>query len=102
MKYEGLLPIGSVVLLKNSTRKLMVIGYGQEKLNDASMLYDYAGCLFPEGFSSPDSTFLFNGTQVAQVYSLGYIDEQAMEYIARMEMAIKQVREERKQSSGQE
>ena len=58
--FTGLLPIGTVVLLKNSTKKVMIIGFAQVSANDPSKVFDYVGCLFPEGYVGPDKTYLFN------------------------------------------
>lgn len=45
---KDLLPIGSVVTLKEGTKKLMIIGRLQQNVN-TQKIYDYAGCLWPEG-----------------------------------------------------
>ena len=44
-----MLPIGSVVTLKEGKKKLMIIGRIQEN-EKTKKLYDYAGCQWPEGF----------------------------------------------------
>lgn len=41
---KDLLPIGSVVVLKKGTKKLMIIGRLQQNVKTRK-LYDYAGCL---------------------------------------------------------
>lgn len=40
---QELLPIGSVVVLKEGTKKLMIIGRLQQNVKTKN-LYDYAGC----------------------------------------------------------
>ena len=52
------LPIGTVLLLKESTKRIMVTGYYQ-RTRDSDKLWDYAGCLFPEGFVAADKIFFF-------------------------------------------
>lgn len=42
---KDLLPIGSVVTLKEGTKKLMIMGRLQQNMN-TKKLYDYAGCLW--------------------------------------------------------
>lgn len=86
--FDGLLPIGSVVLLKDSTKKLMIIGYCQRSLDD-NRIWDYAGCLYPEGFLGADKNFLFDIVQVEHVYALGYQDEEQFAFKVKME-AIRQ------------
>lgn len=78
---NGLLPIGSVVLLEDSTKKVMIIGYCQREVGTEGKLWDYSGCLFPEGYLSADKTYLFDEEQIKTVYSNGYEDEEQREYI---------------------
>lgn len=46
---KDLLPIGSVVTLKEGTKRLMIIGRLQQNVR-TKKVYDYAGCLWPEGY----------------------------------------------------
>ena len=50
---KDLLPIGSVVTLKEGKKKLMIIGRIQEN-EKSKKLYDYAGCQWPEGYKDKD------------------------------------------------
>ncbi|MGN0026793.1 MAG: DUF4176 domain-containing protein, partial [Clostridium sp.] len=52
--FNGLLPIGSVVLIGDSKKKVMIIGVCQKSANDFNKIYDYTGVIFPEGFLAPD------------------------------------------------
>lgn len=96
MKFEGLLPIGSVVLLKDSTRKVMIIGVGQYLVKEDGVrsLYDYAGCVYPEGYLSADKNFLFNDEQIERVYSMGYMDEESFAFQERAAQVITKLRAE--------
>lgn len=82
--FAGLLPIGSVVLLKESTKRIMIIGVLQKQINDddsdEETIWDYAACYYPEGYMGPDRTFLFNNEQIEKVYSIGYQDEEQFEF----------------------
>lgn len=91
--YEGLLPIGSVVLLKESTRKVMIIGVLQKKLDaDGEKVYDYVGCLYPHGHMSPDKNFLFDNEQIEKLYFIGYQDEEQLEFKVKAEALRQQIR----------
>lgn len=72
---NGLLPIGSVVLLTGSTKKVMIIGVLQKAI-DTGVIYDYVGCVYPEGYFSADKTILFDGIQIEKMFSIGYQDEE--------------------------
>lgn len=70
------LPIGTVVLLKESSRKVMIIGVLQFNGADQSVLYDYSGVLYPEGLIDPKNNYLFNKAQIERIYYLGYHNEE--------------------------
>lgn len=88
----GLLPIGSVVLLKNSTKKLMIIGFAQVSAENPDKVYDYVGCLFPEGFLGPEKTFLFDSNQIEQIFAVGYQDQEQMAFKVRIDKALADMR----------
>lgn len=100
--FTGVLPIGSVVLLKNSTKKLMIIGFAQVSAGDPDKVYDYVGCVFPEGFIGPDQTFLFDSHQIEKIYAVGYQDEEQMNFKVRIDNALAEIRkkESEKQNDG--
>lgn len=89
--FSGLLPIGTVVLLKNSTKRIMIIGVLQKQLKDGTeVIWDYSAVLYPEGFMGPDRTFLFNHDQIEQVFAVGYQDEEQFAFKDKVD----QIREE--------
>lgn len=76
-----LLPIGSIVLLKDSDKKLMIVGRLQKQVGDEKEIeWDYSACLYPEGNLRPDSLFLFNSDVIEKVYFVGYEDEEEVKY----------------------
>ncbi|MBW6411939.1 DUF4176 domain-containing protein [Clostridium weizhouense] len=78
---KKLLPIGSVVLLKDSDKKLMIVGRLQKQVGDEKEIgYDYSACLYPEGNLRPDSLFLFNNEQIERIYFIGFQDEEELEF----------------------
>ncbi|UOY91676.1 DUF4176 domain-containing protein [Ectobacillus sp. JY-23] len=84
---QTLLPIGSVVLLKQGTKKLMIYGRKQELASD-QIIYDYVGCLYPEGYLNPDYTYVFNHGDIAAVIFMGYKDEDEKIYVTKMEQFV--------------
>ena len=56
---KDLLPIGSVVLLKDATKKLVIIGVLQVNAEQNKM-YDYLAVPYPEGYLGSDNNYLFN------------------------------------------
>lgn len=92
MKIEGLLPIGSVVMLKGGTHRVMIIGYCQRLVNEPEKIFDYVGCLFPEGFLGAEKNYLFNRDQVERVYHVGYATDGQMAFADQMEEALVKLR----------
>ncbi len=82
-KYTKYLPIGTIVLLKNSEQKLMIIGYCTTEDNKPEKIYDYNGCIYPVGIVSINKTFLFDHDQIDKIYFLGYKNEdyEKLDYI---------------------
>lgn len=74
------LPIGSVVLLKGGTKKAMVTGFCSIAEEDTGKMYDYTGCVYPEGFLDFDQICLFDHSQIEKVYHVGYVDDEEREF----------------------
>ena len=71
---EKYLPIGSVVRLKEGKKNLMITGFVATDEANPSKVYDYTGCLSPEGIISKQ-TALFNHDQIEKVIHVGLDDE---------------------------
>jgi hypothetical protein len=78
------LPIGSVVLLVNGNKRVMIYGRRQQQVSNGT-IWDYVACLYPEGNITENETYLFNHDQIQQIYHIGYIDEDEKQYLAMLE-----------------
>lgn len=57
---EKILPIGSVITLKNGSLKVMIIArYPLYKYKNRIGYFDYSGCIFPSGVTD-NQTYFFN------------------------------------------
>ena len=74
---EKFLPVGTVLLLKGGKKRVMIIGLCP---STNGTMYDYAGCLFPEGVLDPEKTLLFNHDQIEQVFHMGLQDEEQKQF----------------------
>lgn len=74
--YDKFLPIGSVVLLEGATKRIMITGFCVTPNDNPEKMFDYSGCLYPEGVLTSDQVALFNHNQIKQVFALGYSDEE--------------------------
>lgn len=84
-KNEKFLPIGSVVLLKGGTKKAMVTGFCSVVAEDKTKMYDYTGCVYPEGYIDFNQICLFNHEQIEKVFHYGYEDEEEAEFKKELE-----------------
>lgn len=81
MDIRELLPIGSIVLLKNGQKKVMIYGVKQTELESGAE-YDYLSVTYPEGSMGEEAgQFLFNHEDIDEVYFHGYEDEEREEFI---------------------
>ena len=86
---KNLLPVGSVVLLKGATKKLMITGIKPVREEEPEVVYDYIGVYYPEGYLSPDYNFLFNHSDINDVVFTGYSNPEREAFIEFLEEASK-------------
>ena len=70
MKASNLLPIGSVITVKEANKKMVIIGILQ-KSKDTK--YDYMAVLYPEGYLTQKQIYLFNHEDIEEVHFLGFM-----------------------------
>ncbi len=73
---NNFLPIGSIITLKKTKKKVMIIGFLCKEQDKDSNLYDYIGCAYPEGVISSDINLLFNNDDIDSIICDGYIDNE--------------------------
>ena len=81
---KPLLPIGSVVLLKDASKRLMVCGRVQTD-SATGKTYDYSGCFYPDGIVNSDELFLFNNEEIFKVFFIGFQDPEEFAFRQFME-----------------
>ena len=67
---RDLLPIGSVVLLRNGKKPLMIYGVCQTD-EESGQEYDYISVIWPEGNLGNDSSFMFNNEDIDKLLFRG-------------------------------
>ena len=78
---EKYLPIGSVVILKKGKKRLMITGYAQIDMETKDKVFDYCGCLYPQGVISTDNALLFNHEDIEKIFAIGYSDDEQKEFV---------------------
>lgn len=84
MKIRDLLPIGSIVLLKDGEKRLMINGVMQSEIEQNSRDYDYHGILYPEGHIGEQFQYLFNHEDIEAVVFRGYEDDERITFIEKL------------------
>ncbi|NLN49159.1 MAG: DUF4176 domain-containing protein [Clostridiales bacterium] len=91
MEIQELLPIGTVVLLKNAEKRLMIFGVKQTSLDGKEEEYDYIGVMYPEGYMGGEYQFLFNHSDISTVFYTGYEDDERKDFIDRLSQHYKEI-----------
>ena len=74
VKWNGFLPLGSVVLLNGSDKRMQIVGQIQA---DAATLevYDYAAIPFPEGYIDENQLAMFQHEEIRLICAVGHLDD---------------------------
>lgn len=84
MMIKDLLPIGSVVLLKEGEKRLMICGVLQQEADGSGDTYDYMGVFYPEGHIGDKYQYLFKHEDIEKLYFRGYEDDEREEFINKL------------------
>jgi len=86
MSVEKLLPIGSVVLVKEAEKRLMIIGIMAAD-QETGIDYDYLAVPYPEGYISDEYRFLFNHEDIDEMSFYGFVDQELQSFRAAVHVA---------------
>lgn len=86
---DKFLPIGTVVLLKNAKKEIMITSYcifpnnteikeGKE-VKPTKKMYEYGGCIYPEGILDSNIVCAFDHNQIEKICHMGYETDQQKE-----------------------
>ncbi|MBR1936475.1 MAG: DUF4176 domain-containing protein [Bacilli bacterium] len=73
---EKFLPIGTVVLLKNGKKKVMINSYLIITNSNDSKIFEYGGCLYPEGVLDSKLSIGFNHSDIETIVFNGFENEE--------------------------
>lgn len=77
-KNREIYSIGTICRLKNGKKYIMITGFFPLAKNEESKqtMYDYCGCMYPEGVVSSDLNLVFNHDQIEEVIYPGFVNEE--------------------------
>lgn len=70
------LPIGTICTLKNNNKKIMIISYFSLEYNGNVKMYDYKGCVYPEGLLLPAQAVSFDHADIEKIEYMGFKNDQ--------------------------
>ena len=76
-----LLPIGSVIRLAGGEKRLMIYGVKQSDNEGDGKEYDYVAVLYPEGNLGTEYQYMFNHSDIEDVYFRGFEDIERQNFI---------------------
>ncbi|RYL87087.1 DUF4176 domain-containing protein [Sporolactobacillus sp. Y61] len=89
------LPIGSVVRLKNGDVKLMILNRAPlYNKNGVIGYFDYSACIYPTG-KVEEQVYFFNHENIEEIYFKGYIDEEEELFQKQYQLKMKDIPYER-------
>lgn len=88
--YDRVLPIGTVVLLKGAEKRLMIVGYQRMNATDPDKVFDYCGCLFPEGFMTPSEAAVFDHSQIDRIIFMGLQNMPQIDFAEKLKTVIRE------------
>lgn len=76
---KDLLPLGSVITLKEGRKRLMIVGRLQNQIGSHEC-YDYAAVLWPEGLIDSKHFYLFNQEDIDLLFYIGLQDTEEFQF----------------------
>ena len=83
-----LLPLGSVVTLREGNKKIMIVGRLQ-KHKETQKIFDYAAVLWPEGMIDSQQFYLFDQEDIQYLYFVGLQDVEEFNFRYELENQYK-------------
>lgn len=97
---EKYLPIGTVVLLKGGKKRAMITGFCSVAQENQEKIYDYSGCVYPEGYLSSNQVCLFDHDQIDKIFFLGYEDDEEKAFKEKLNTIVSTIENKQNFESG--
>lgn len=93
---EKFLPIGTVVLLKGGKKRAMITGFCSVAQENQDKIYDYSGCVYPEGYLSSNQVCLFDHDQIEKIFFVGFEDDEEKSFKEKLNTIVNNLESEKK------
>lgn len=88
---DRFLPIGTVVILKGGKKRVMIIGFCAMAKEKEGKIFDYSGCIYPEGLMASNQTCMFDHGQIEKIFYKGLVDDEEKEFKTKLSGLINQL-----------
>lgn len=99
LKYDYLLPIGSIVKVKDIKQRLMIIGVLQRGRTAPDKTFDYAAVPYPEGLHDMRLNIGFDHSNIEEVVFRGFEDKERKAFLGVLEALSRKMEGGGKKSS---
>lgn len=83
------LPLGSIVKIRFHSERMLIVGY-YPILSGSKEIYSYLAVPYSTGFINNSNYFFINRNIIKYVYSLGYVDLEASEFLKKLKIIKKE------------
>ena len=107
IKFNYLLPIGSIIQLKNAKHSMMIIGHNISNELDIELngsvvsykgrkpkIYQYYAVPWPEGDAITGRFLYFDHNDIGKVFFTGFIDDEDGDLKEKIEESVRKINEE--------
>ena len=92
MNNNILLPVGSIVKIKNMEKEVMITGfYHIQKEDSTKKIYDYMGCIWPEGIIDTDQNLFFNNPDIDRILFEGLKNEEEQAFKEKLQVVYNKI-----------
>ncbi len=98
LRYDYLLPIGSIVKVKDIEQRMMIVGVLQRGKAAPEKCFDYAAVPYPEGLHDIHLNIGFDHNNIEEVVFRGYEDKERKAFLVLLEILSRKA-DKRKDSS---
>lgn len=95
METKEFLPLGSVVIVKGSVKKLVLIARAIfTEVKGEQKYFDYGACTYPEGVLG-ENIIYFQHKDIAEVVAKGYVDEDDRRMVENINIGLEKLETEK-------
>lgn len=85
------LPIGTVARLRGGDKRVMIIGFCCIADDKKEKVWDYMGCVYPEGVMTSKNTLMFDHDQIEEISQVGLSDDEEKEFKEKMKVMLSEI-----------